>query len=413
MSGLIDHVLTYDARGWSIIPTRDKIPALRSWKPYQTECATPETLRCSFGKSGVNGLAVVCGAVSGDLVVRDFDDMDAYERWAREHPGLAATLPTVRTPRGRHVYFQDSHDGIVSIDRNGVHEGELRGAGYVLLPPSRLSTGLGYEWTIPLPDGPLTALDAVEAGLLPVNERAFDYSNAPTKQRENAPTKQREEKRTERIEAIGCGGGSLEIDEHLRKIVESTLPTSEGQRNGAIFELARALKAEKAYADGDPLELEPIVRLWHAMALPAISTKPFEDVWFDFLYGWNRVKWPRGAFRMDAIFEKAISTEPPEVAKRYDSPKCRQLVSLCRELQRNTGDQPFFLSCRTAGKLLHVDHIKVWRWLSGLKLDGVLQEVSRGDGKKKGGGYRATRFFYVAGDDGATDVATNAGTDST
>ena len=74
----------------------------------------------------------------------------------------------------------------------------------------------------------------------------------------------------------------------------------------------------------------------------------------------------------------------------------RQLVTLCRELQRHAGDGPFFLGCRTAGRLLDVDHATASRWLFLLKSEGVLLESEKG-GKGRGR-YRATRYRYVAAD---------------
>ena len=98
--------LAYAARGWSLIPIKPgtKTPACQSWKQYQTTPADDKLLRRWFA-DGKKGVAVVCGRVSAGLVIRDFDDMGAYDRWAQDHPELARSLPTVATSRGRHVYF--------------------------------------------------------------------------------------------------------------------------------------------------------------------------------------------------------------------------------------------------------------------------------------------------------------------
>jgi hypothetical protein len=141
-----------------------------------------------------------------------------------------------------------------------------------------------------------------------------------------------------------------------------------------VFELARALKGEPAVCDADPGDLRPIVRLWHELALPVIGTKPFEETWIDFLLAWPKVKYPKGAGPMDVMFERAKVSKPPEEAMRYRLPQIRMLVSLCRELQRHAGDAPFYLGCRTAGRLLDVDHTTAWRYLFLLKSEGVLRE---------------------------------------
>ena len=168
MTEFLESALRYAARGWSILPIgAAKKVALRTWKRYQEQRPDEQQIKRWFAGPGLHGLAVVCGPVSGGLVVRDFDTADAYDRWAQQHRILAGTLPTVRTARGYHVYLQASVTSIITVNGNGVQEGELRGAGYVLLPPSRHPTGTAYQWVVPLPDGPLPLFDPVDVGLVP------------------------------------------------------------------------------------------------------------------------------------------------------------------------------------------------------------------------------------------------------
>ena len=95
---------------------------------------------------------------------------------------------------------------------------------------------------------------------------------------------------------------------------------------------------------------------------------------------------------MVQIFERAMSTQMPKVAEHYEQEQLRLLISLCRELQRAAGDGPFYLSVRTAGRLLGVDHSTAWRWLFLLEHDGVLKVVSRGSPKSR----KASRVNYVS-----------------
>lgn len=153
VSTLFDAALKYSARGWSIIPIRHRTESGKEpgckWKAYQKKRPSEKTLRRWFSRGNLDGLAVICGTVSDDLVCRDFDDESAYRKWSGEHPKLAASLPTVRTGRGFHVYFR-SHE--LGIKKQG--DGELRGAGYCLLPPSRHPSGTVYEWVVELRDEP-------------------------------------------------------------------------------------------------------------------------------------------------------------------------------------------------------------------------------------------------------------------
>src|SRR5437667_3928810 len=91
---LLTAALEYAARRLSIIPTIGKISA-HHWRQFQDVPADEPTLRSMFRRKGITGLAVILGSVSGGLACRDFDDADAYRRWAANHSDLANVLPTV------------------------------------------------------------------------------------------------------------------------------------------------------------------------------------------------------------------------------------------------------------------------------------------------------------------------------
>lgn len=157
-----------DAFGWSIIPVKaDKAP-LGEWKQYQSEVADPLLMKPLYLNPRAAGIAVVTGPVSGDLICRDFDRPELYERWKKENPQLADTLPTVITPNGFHVY------GIwhepIRVEYVGDGEGEVRGeGGYNLLPPTHLGAGNVYRWIIPPEHGDLRALSSSEFATLSPN----------------------------------------------------------------------------------------------------------------------------------------------------------------------------------------------------------------------------------------------------
>ena len=94
---------------------------------------------------------------------------------------------------------------------------------------------------------------------------------------------------------------------------------------------------------------------------------------------------------MTKVFELAKQSPFPQAAMRYEQHDLRLLVALCRELQRASGDKPFFLACRTAGNLLKVTHITAWRWLFALTQDGIVAEIEKGDRVRR----RASRYRYL------------------
>ena len=95
---------------------------------------------------------------------------------------------------------------------------------------------------------------------------------------------------------------------------------------------------------------------------------------------------------MAQILARADASRLPAAAEMYDCPKTHRLIKVCRELQRASGDGPFFLSCRTAGDLLDLDHNTAWRRLGMLVSDGIIQTIEPGTKTK------ATRYRYVASD---------------
>jgi hypothetical protein len=95
---------------------------------------------------------------------------------------------------------------------------------------------------------------------------------------------------------------------------------------------------------------------------------------------------------MTMIVAKAMEAELPEVAKQYEQQPLRLLVAVCRELQRASGEGPFYLSARTAGKYLDVTHVTAWRWLRGLQHDGILQLVSKGSQSA----HKASRYRWIS-----------------
>lgn len=186
---------------------------------------------------------------------------------------------------------------------------------------------------------------------------------------------------------------SREVKKALAAAIESTLPSYVGQRNRSLFEFARTLKAIPALADAQAQDLRDIVKLWHRQALPVIGTKPFDDTWAEFVYCWAHVKFPKGEEPMTRMLANAEASDLPLIALNYESPDTHLLIKLCRELQRASGSGPFYLSCRTAGNLLGVDHTHAWKQLGMLVCDGVIQIVEPGTK------IRATRYRYIAPDD--------------
>ncbi len=144
----------YNTEGFSVIPLkpRDKLPNLPSWKPYQSGRAPLELQQVWWPKPlppEPNNIGIITGAVSGNLIVLDLDNEDAYRMVWEACPELAETA-TVATGRGYHLYLRAPVDPgptfILEHDEvEGVHHVKANG-GYVVAPPSIHPSGSVYQW---------------------------------------------------------------------------------------------------------------------------------------------------------------------------------------------------------------------------------------------------------------------------
>ncbi len=178
----------------------------------------------------------------------------------------------------------------------------------------------------------------------------------------------------------------------IERALQATLPKTAKQQDRSLFRFARELKAISELASVDTAKLQPFVRQWHALAQSAIGdgAKDFDTTWFDFNHVWTRVRHPAQDDLLKAQFEIAKQQPLPAVAMQFESTTIRQLVGLCWQLQLTAGRSPFFLSCRSAGRLLGIDHMTAARCLEGLVSQGVLIETKKGSPASM----KATRYRF-------------------
>ncbi|MFH1922445.1 MAG: hypothetical protein ABIP48_21500 [Planctomycetota bacterium] len=137
-------------------------------------------------------------------------------------------------------------------------------------------------------------------------------------------------------------------------------------------------------------ELKPYVKEWHKRALPNIvNAYDFVDEWEDFSESWDKVRYPRGEGVMVEVLERARAAPDARAAAEYESERMGVLVAICRELQSEAGDKPFYLSSSLAANLLGITPMRAWRWLRLLCREGRLEVVEKGNQR------RATRYRYL------------------
>ena len=151
-NNILNAALTYRAAGLSVIPVDQGKKPLCAWKPFQEQPANKTLIQEWFRNQAHPNLGIVCGQVSGGLLVLDFDQeaLVTYRHWRKAVGHLAEKLPAVRTGKGVHVYMRTVAPGgnrRLAMNAAGRVLIETRGeGGYVIAPPSRHSSGRPYRW---------------------------------------------------------------------------------------------------------------------------------------------------------------------------------------------------------------------------------------------------------------------------
>lgn len=133
--------LAYAECGLSVVPVRGKVCTL-DWERHQSKPATEKEIMYWYGQGLLQGVGIITGAVSNNLVVLDLDGLDCVAEFERAFPHLTDTYIVVSgSGNGAHFYFHA--DNLPPTTRcKGF---ELRANGhYVVAPPSMHTSGKRY-----------------------------------------------------------------------------------------------------------------------------------------------------------------------------------------------------------------------------------------------------------------------------
>lgn len=265
--------------GFSVfpVPHGSKQPVIK-WKAYQTVRASLEAVaRWNATQSNVG---IATGTVSG-LVVLDLDSDAAIAE--AERRGLPDTI-TVRTGKGRHVYFR--HPGGTIGNRAGIFPGaDIRGdGGYVVGAGSTHPSGSIYAWENPpglfdLADAPAWLLDMLSAPTLVAIE---------ANKVRRAPTGTRNEQLNKSAFRLGQEVASGNVDPASARIALTGAANDAGlDSRETARTLASGLGAGKSNPKrGDPSE-DDIALAFTALHGDTLRFDHDAGIWFE----WDGARW--------------------------------------------------------------------------------------------------------------------------
>ena len=167
--GLLNFAKRYRDLGLHPIPieARGKRPVIESWKKYQTVAPNDIELRSWFGRDENVNMAVVLGR---GIIAVDFDGDGSTNLLKDKGIGLPIEAPLSRTGNGHHVLLRTNEpigDCVGLLNTNGGKpQIDIRGIGYIVVPPSIHANGNKYEWIIPpsgkIPNTPEALLELIK-----------------------------------------------------------------------------------------------------------------------------------------------------------------------------------------------------------------------------------------------------------
>lgn len=145
----------YCENGFSIIPIRKRDKRPFSKNGLHDAFNNPEDAKKLWTMYPQLNIAIVCGKVSGKLIVLDFDEddesgehgSDTLADWEDEYGELPSTVTAITGRGGMHYLYRDTRLYHPSVNTDlGI---DIRAEGsYIIAPPSIHPNGTKYSWNI-------------------------------------------------------------------------------------------------------------------------------------------------------------------------------------------------------------------------------------------------------------------------
>lgn len=140
--------------GMNVIPISfmKKEPVIK-WKEFQERLISKDEIERYFNEEQ-NNIAIVCGEISENLVVIDFDNGTVFDEFIKKYSGHEfLQTPIVKSAKGGHIWFRCKDVKSTKLYYNGEKVGDIISEGkYVLVPPSVHPDNIKYSWVQSLSD---------------------------------------------------------------------------------------------------------------------------------------------------------------------------------------------------------------------------------------------------------------------
>lgn len=416
----------YRAWGMSVFPLAGDKKPISGWEKLQRRRMSERMLEFRFRfaehKRGIaQGVAAIHGSASRFICCRDFDDADAYHRWAESHPDVASVVPTVRTVRGFHVWFRWKYQSYQWM-KDG--SGEYRGTHgqYTALPPSARpdKDGFVYHWHRNEPSGytSFPIIDPVRHGLRwPYTPRDFKRFHPPDWMLSGG-------RFTDANAVSFCDSNSLYLshpqiiateeactvigqhdpvaepvsDDHLpvavRNAILMTQPWRVGERRRHIFLFAKRLKALRPDAEAD--DWRDAMAAWFRRAKWFVGTKDYGTSWDDFVSAWRDCR-PQAEYPSNPLTRAKLAAADV-------SDNTERVMAVCRVLAEASETGEFMLASTLAGDLTGLPQKTAHNALARLVKRGLLVVANR----SQRGNYGVGSTYRLAATEPATAVTMDA-----
>lgn len=399
---LSEQAWAYHSWGWSIVPLGvQKKTATVKWKTLQIDRPSDEFVRRNWPPASKRNIGIICGPVSANLLVRDFDNANDYAAWAKSVPELARQLPTVATRRGFHVYFRDSEAFTRSVDLRSEFgiEGEIKGYGaYVVAAGSTVSFNndtevdpFTYHWIV-LPEiaGSAPVIPTIcmrESGLAPDTIHSTTNTASVTNHSQQDQTHPGK-----------CSARQFDTDElPLLDIVDRRPISGPAQRNTALWHLAMDLRS---YCQRIPTDdvIQYVLTAWLERNSQHCRTQEWLVNWSEFRSMVHRVNGDSTFLtRMPATYTfTPVPQWSHELRGGEKLDRIARVIVAADELAKH---QPFFLSLRDIARIAgDMTAMTARAGVKHLRDLGILQLITAGEPRPGG---KANVYQLLVDEDGS------------